>query len=229
MQAAGTWDDDTSSANKAGYIVEWNADTVLDATNALTYSITSQTVAGAFAINSSTGVITVANGTLLNYEANTSHSLTVRVTDGSGATFDRSFTINLTDLTEESTSPSDLSTGISINTDGGNNAYLRTTNGGAVFGGQTALTLETSFAITSNNSNTNTLVSYFTSTGSDEVQLRVLPTGAIHFGINGTVVTSSAFSQLIDGKTHHIGVSWDNTNGDVATSSMGNWLVQRLD
>ncbi len=57
LLANGTWDDDSSTATKGVYIVEWNADTVLDATNALTYSLTSQTVSGAFAINSSTGVI----------------------------------------------------------------------------------------------------------------------------------------------------------------------------
>ncbi len=217
MYTNGQWDDEANngSAVPNGYFVEWNADAVLDATNALTYSITSQTVNGAFSINSSTGVITVANGTLLNFENNTSHTLSVRVTDGSGASFDRTYTIALNDLAEDTNSPTDLSSGINLNNDGGNTAYLRTTNGGAIFGGQTALTLETSFAIGTNNSNTNTLVSYYTSTGSDEVQLRVLPTGAIHFGINGTVINSPVVSQLIDGKMHSVAVSWDNTNGDV--------------
>ncbi len=46
------------------YVVEWRADDVLDATHAVTYSIVSQSVAGAFAINSDSGVITVANGAL---------------------------------------------------------------------------------------------------------------------------------------------------------------------
>ncbi|MCC6967643.1 MAG: DUF4347 domain-containing protein, partial [Nitrospira sp.] len=55
---------------------------------------------GRFAINSSTGVITVADGSLLNYEAAISHSVMVRVTDGGGLTYDEAFTINLIDINE---------------------------------------------------------------------------------------------------------------------------------
>ncbi len=135
--ADGMWNDhDAASVQRS--VVQWNADDVLDATNALTYSLTTQTVAGAFSINSDTGVITVANGALLNFEAQTSHTLTVRVTDGSGATFDKAYTIALNNLTEESNSPTDLSAGINLNMDGGNNAYLMTSSGGSVFGGRTA-------------------------------------------------------------------------------------------
>ncbi len=86
MYTNGLWDDEANngSAVANGYFIEWNADDVLDATNALTYSITSQTVSGAFAINSDSGVITVANGSMLNFEAQSSHTITVRATDGSG-------------------------------------------------------------------------------------------------------------------------------------------------
>lgn len=45
----------------------------------LEYAITSGNESGIFAINSSTGVITVANTTLLNYETNSSHQLVVTV------------------------------------------------------------------------------------------------------------------------------------------------------
>ncbi len=94
---------DASEGSSYGYIVQWNADDVLDATNAVTYSITSQTVSGAFAINSETGLITVANSSLLNFETQPSHTVTVRVTDGNGATFDRAFTIALNNLSIEPT------------------------------------------------------------------------------------------------------------------------------
>ena len=73
-----------------------------DTGDTLTYSFT-DSAGGRFAINSSTGQITVANGSLLNYEAATSHSLTVRVTDSSGLTYDETFTINLTDINEAPT------------------------------------------------------------------------------------------------------------------------------
>ena len=98
--ADGMWNDHDSASLQRS-VVQWNADDVLDATNALTYSLTSQTVAGAFAINSDTGLITVANSSLLNFESQTSHTLTLRVADGSGATFDKTFTILLSDVAEE--------------------------------------------------------------------------------------------------------------------------------
>ncbi len=108
MQASGVWDDESASSTKSGYIVEWNADTVLDATNPVTYSITSQTVNGAFAINSSTGVITVADGTKLDFESFASHSITVRVSDGS-STYDKTFTVALNNIDETGSTPTDLS------------------------------------------------------------------------------------------------------------------------
>jgi hypothetical protein len=66
------------------------------------YSFT-DSAGGRFAINSATGQITVANGSLLNYESATSHSVTVRVTDAGGLTYDETFTINLTDVNETPT------------------------------------------------------------------------------------------------------------------------------
>jgi hypothetical protein len=65
----------------------------------VTYSLTDN-AGGRFAINSATGVVTVANGLLLNYEAATSHTLTVRATSADLSTADQSFTINITDVNE---------------------------------------------------------------------------------------------------------------------------------
>ncbi|OQW33699.1 MAG: hypothetical protein A4C66_04015, partial [Nitrospira sp. HN-bin3] len=76
-----------------------------DAGDTKTYSFT-DSAGGRFAINSSTGVITVANSSLLDYEAATSHSVTVRVTDAGGLTYDETFTINVTNVNE---TPTDLS------------------------------------------------------------------------------------------------------------------------
>ncbi len=213
--ADGLWNDhDSVSVQRS--VVQWNADDVLDATQALTYTITSQTVAGAFAINSDTGVITVANGNLLNFEAQTSHTITVRTTDGSGATFDRNYTVALNNLTEENNAPSDLSSGINLNTDGGNNAYLMSSSGGSVFGGRTSLTLEVSYAMSSNALSENPLVSYAVAGADNEIFLRISPTGALMFTVNNAAVVSSpAFAQLIDGKMHAVAVSWDSTAGDV--------------
>ncbi|MCH3873826.1 hypothetical protein LZC35_08925, partial [Campylobacter jejuni] len=46
---------------------------------------------------------TVANGTLLDYETATSQSITVRVTDQGGLTFDKTFTIAVTNVNEAPT------------------------------------------------------------------------------------------------------------------------------
>ena len=81
-----------------------------DSGDTKTYSFT-DSAGGRFAINSSTGVITVANSSLLNYESATSHSVTVRVTDSGGLTYDETFTINLTNVNE---TPTDLT--LSANT-----------------------------------------------------------------------------------------------------------------
>ncbi|WP_181415511.1 cadherin domain-containing protein, partial [Nitrosomonas sp. Nm84] len=77
------------------------------------YSLT-DTAGGRFAINGSTGQITVANGALLNYEAATSHSVIVRVTDSGGLTYDETFTINLTNVNE---APTGADATVTINED----------------------------------------------------------------------------------------------------------------
>ena len=70
-----------------------------DAGATMTYSLT-DTAGGRFAINATTGVITVANGTLLNFESATSHNVTVRVTDQGGLTFDKVFAVGVTNVNE---------------------------------------------------------------------------------------------------------------------------------
>jgi hypothetical protein len=63
---------------------------------AIAYSLTNS-AGGRFAINATTGVVTVANGLLLDYETNTSHSITVQASDGT-LTSTQSFTIQITDV-----------------------------------------------------------------------------------------------------------------------------------
>ena len=67
--------------------------------DSLTYSIVSQEVSGMFAIDTNTGVITLADGTLLNHEADASHDVTVQVFDGS-LTYNETITINVGDINE---------------------------------------------------------------------------------------------------------------------------------
>ncbi len=85
-----------------GTVIGTISGTDVDTGDTKTYSLT-DSAGGRFAIDSSTGVVTVANGTLLNYEAATSHTVTVRVTDSGGLTYDETFTINLTNVNEAPT------------------------------------------------------------------------------------------------------------------------------
>ncbi|MCM8881758.1 MAG: tandem-95 repeat protein [Candidatus Thiodiazotropha sp.] len=66
----------------------------LDAADTHTFSLTDD-AGGRFAIDANTGVITVANGSLLDYETNISHDVTVRVTDSGSLSHDEVLTINI--------------------------------------------------------------------------------------------------------------------------------------
>ncbi|GAA5083090.1 Ig-like domain-containing protein [Lysobacter panacisoli] len=68
---------------------------------------------GRFAI-STAGVLTVANGSLLDYEANTSHQIVVRVTDSGGLTRDETFVIAVQNVDEAPATPTVSSQPITI-------------------------------------------------------------------------------------------------------------------
>lgn len=77
------------------------ASTDPDAGAVLTFSLTNS-AGGRFAINANSGVVTVADGSLLNFEAATSHMITVQVSDGT-ATASQNFTIAVTNVNEAPT------------------------------------------------------------------------------------------------------------------------------
>ena len=77
----------------------------------LTYSILSQEYGGAFAIDANSGMITVANSSLLNFEVDASHTVTVQVSDGS-LTHSNVVTINLTNVNETPTALADTATAV---------------------------------------------------------------------------------------------------------------------
>ncbi|WP_047548580.1 retention module-containing protein [Methylotenera sp. G11] len=68
--------------------------------NSITYSITGGNAAGIFEINSATGVITIAAGKTLNYEAATVHNLTITASDGSFSDT-ATVTVNVNNLVTE--------------------------------------------------------------------------------------------------------------------------------
>ena len=68
-------------------------------TNSVTYSLFDD-AGGRFAIDGSTGVVTVANGTLLNREVVASHDIRIRATSADGSAADNLFTIAINDIDE---------------------------------------------------------------------------------------------------------------------------------
>ena len=76
----------------------------LDATDTdgdvLSYSITAGNTDAIFAINSSTGVVTVNDNSNLDYETTNQYILTITVSDGTGGTDTATLTINVTDVDE---------------------------------------------------------------------------------------------------------------------------------
>ncbi|MBK7896810.1 MAG: cadherin domain-containing protein [Candidatus Promineifilaceae bacterium] len=75
----------------------------LGAGDLLTYTIASGNSGNAFAIGSSSGQITVATSSALDYETTPSFNLTIRVTDSAGATDTEVVVVNLTNVNEPPT------------------------------------------------------------------------------------------------------------------------------
>ncbi|MFN9343200.1 MAG: VCBS domain-containing protein, partial [Planctomycetota bacterium] len=98
-------------------------------TNTITYTL-DDTAGGRFAINSSTGVVTVANGSLLDFETATSHNITVRATSADGSWSTQTFTINLTNVDESPTAVAD--TAIAVEAGGVSNGTAGTNPSGNV-------------------------------------------------------------------------------------------------
>ncbi|HEV7881165.1 cadherin domain-containing protein, partial [Bradyrhizobium sp.] len=73
-----------------------------DAATVFNYALTNN-AGGRFAINAATGVVTVANAALLEYETATSHQISVRSTDQGGLWFEKSWTINVGNANEAPT------------------------------------------------------------------------------------------------------------------------------
>jgi len=77
--------------------------TDVDAGDTLTFSLVGGNTGGAFAIDTTTGVISVANGALLDFESQSVFSLTAQVADAAGLIQQQSVTVNLSDLNERPT------------------------------------------------------------------------------------------------------------------------------
>ena len=82
---------DVSGAGSYGYVVEWDADDVL---SSYTFALLDD-AGGRFAIDQSTGEITVADSSLIDYESATSHNITVQTTDATGYSYSEVMTVEV--------------------------------------------------------------------------------------------------------------------------------------
>jgi len=97
--AAFTVDENAASGTSVGTVSGSDS----DVGDSITYAITGGNAGGAFAIDPSTGEITVADATLLDFETMPSFALTVEVTDNGGLTDDATVTLDLNDVNERPT------------------------------------------------------------------------------------------------------------------------------
>ena len=212
--STGTWSDSGSEAHSL--FIQWDADAVLDATHALTYSIQSQTIAGTFAIDADSGTITIADGLLLDYETDAIHTITVRVSDGT-STYDESFTVSLDDLTESNFAPTSLSSGIELNSDGGNDVYLSVFDP-TLFNGLNELTFEIAFSGLDMVGTQATIYSH-SQPGVSSSSFSILADGALH--LNG-LSSVGKYIQLLDGGLHRLAFNWDAAGGVIQFFVDGN-------
>jgi|GEM_PF-3000612 len=102
----------------------------------VTYSLT-DTDGGRFAINPSTGVVTVANASLLNFESGSLRQVTVKAADSSGLFTTQNFTIVITDVappaaTDSNAAADGVTEGAASGTAVGITASSNDVNGGTV-------------------------------------------------------------------------------------------------
>ncbi|MGE0642509.1 MAG: tandem-95 repeat protein [Nitrospira sp.] len=186
----------------------------------LSYSISGGADAAKFSINSSTGALSFASAP--NYESptdsggNNVYDVTVQVSDGQGGVDSQALSVTVTDLANET--PTDLSSGIELNADGGNDAYLISDTG--LSQSLTATTLEIRFA--ANDTPYEPVFISFNNPAGDEISIQIDEPAKdleLDFGA-GNVALASAIdyrAALVDGAVHTLSVTWDN--------AAGNWSV----
>ncbi len=160
-----------------------------DATNNTILYTLDDNAGGRFAIDSSTGVVTVADGTLLDREAAASHDITVRATSSDGSFNSQLMTININDVDE-------FDVGAVTDSDGTVNAVDENVFAGTVVG----ITASAS----DNDSTTNTITySLFDDDG-----------GRFTIDSNSGVVTvAGAIDREADGATRNITVRATSADG----------------
>ena len=100
-------DEDASNTTSVGTVLATDSDAT--ATTFSSWTITAGNTDGIFAVNSTTGEITVTDNTNLDYETTTSYSLTVTVSDGTHTSSAEIVIININDSNENAPTAIQLS------------------------------------------------------------------------------------------------------------------------
>ena len=167
--------------------------------------------------------VRVKAGASLDYETDTVHTLEIKVTDGAGQSYQETIAIDVTDINEAPSditlSGADFGGSLELNTDGGNDAYLYTTDGGNIVGGLGAMTIEVEFSSSHPVGTDMPLFSYHVGGASDEIELGFNDFGTgvelyIEIGEQATGVSGFDATQLLDGAAHQVSLTWDNAAGD---------------
>ena len=114
------------------------------------------------------------------------------------------------------TGPTDIGPGLAINVDGGNGAFFRADDGGALLGGLTSLTAEGIYSIENLNSRA-PLLSYYTPDSKDSLVVQLRDDGSLQFEVMLDDVITDPIPQLLDGMRHSIAMSWESAGGYLRT------------
>ena len=151
---------------------------------------------GRFAINASTGEITVANGTLLDRENAANHSITIRTSDAAGLFYEETFSIALIDVDE-------FDVGSITDTNGTTNSILENASIGTAVG-------VTAFATDSDATNNTITYSLFDNDGGRF---------AIH-STTGVISNAVLLDRETDGATRTVTVRATSTDGSYQRSAI---------
>ena len=109
----------------------------VSSSDAVSYSL-QDNAGGRFAINSGAGAVSVANGSLLNYEGNSSHNITVRSTDNVGNTTDSVLSVTINDSNDAPTVSGSYSMGSVIESETSGGVLVSTITSGVTYADEDA-------------------------------------------------------------------------------------------
>jgi predicted outer membrane repeat protein len=179
------------------------------------------------------GVETTSSFVASNVNVNSSDSLFIGAVDGTTGDFDGkldevrlySRALSATEASQltagtaqqaPTSAPTDLSSGIELNSDGGNDAYFEAVNAATIFGGATDLTVDLSFQLNNDAGDAPHLISYVSPTGVPEFQVYLGTSDNIYVDVDGASFAGNLHPELRDGEMHQVSVTWDNSTGQIA-------------